>query len=107
VTAATNAAGLKIGHRDVLAAAVKAIGGAERPGQVVMADAIAETLGIRPSSPGPGGHWDREITGLSGSGAALARPESSERIVVATATLALQSQLANNDIPAAVDAIEA
>ena len=30
-----------------------------------------------------------------------------ERIVVATATLALQSQLANNDIPAALDAVEA
>ena len=29
-----------------------------------------------------------------------------KRIVVATATLALQSQLANNDIPAAVDAVE-
>ena len=29
-----------------------------------------------------------------------------KRIVVATATLALQSQLANNDIPAAVDALE-
>jgi ATP-dependent DNA helicase DinG len=29
-----------------------------------------------------------------------------KRIIVATATLALQSQLANNDIPAAVDAIE-
>lgn len=30
-----------------------------------------------------------------------------ERIVVATATLALQSQLADNDIPAALDAVEA
>jgi ATP-dependent DNA helicase DinG len=30
----------------------------------------------------------------------------SKRIVVATATLALQSQLVNNDIPAAVDAVE-
>src|SRR6187200_2517635 len=31
----------------------------------------------------------------------------SERIVIGTATLALQSQLANNDIPAALDAVEA
>ena len=30
-----------------------------------------------------------------------------ERIVVATATLALQTQLATNDIPAALDAVEA
>ena len=33
--------------------------------------------------------------------------KSTDRIVVATATLALQSQLANNDIPAALDAVEA
>ena len=33
--------------------------------------------------------------------------QPTERIVVATATLALQSQLANNDIPAALDAVEA
>ncbi|HYP46864.1 MAG TPA: ATP-dependent DNA helicase [Propionibacteriaceae bacterium] len=32
--------------------------------------------------------------------------ESSERILIATATLALQSQLAANDIPAALDAVE-
>ena len=35
---------LEVDHRDVLAAAVKAIGGTERPGQVEMADAIAECL---------------------------------------------------------------
>jgi len=32
---------VEVGHRDVLAAAVEAIGGTERPGQVEMADAIA------------------------------------------------------------------
>src|SRR5688500_13284260 len=31
---------------------------------------------------------------------------SRERIVIATATLALQSQLADNDIPAALDAVQ-
>ncbi len=40
------ASSLTVGHRDVLAAAVKAIGGTERPGQVEMADAIARVLGI-------------------------------------------------------------
>ena len=34
----------EVGHADVLAAAVKAIGGTERPGQVHMADAVAECL---------------------------------------------------------------
>jgi ATP-dependent DNA helicase DinG len=44
VTGATKASGLTVGHRDVLAAAVNGIGGTERPGQVEMADAIAESL---------------------------------------------------------------
>jgi ATP-dependent DNA helicase DinG len=107
VTAAIKAAGLEVGHRDVLAAAVKAIGGAERPGQVAMADAIAECLDS-----------DRHLLVQAGTGTGkslgylapallwlVRHPD--ERIVVATATLALQSQLATNDIPAAVDAVEA
>jgi len=44
MTAATKASSLAVGHRDVLAAAVRAIGGTDRPGQVEMADAVAESL---------------------------------------------------------------
>jgi ATP-dependent DNA helicase DinG len=107
VTGAIKAASsLEAGHRDVLAAAVKAIGGTERPGQVEMADAIAECL-----------ESDHHLLVQAGTGTGkslgylapvllwLAR-HPGKRIIVATATLALQSQLANNDIPAAVDAIE-
>jgi ATP-dependent DNA helicase DinG len=97
---------LEVDHRDVLAAAVKAIGGTERPGQVEMADAIAECL-----------ESDHHLLLQAGTGTGkslgylapvllwLVR-HPGKRIVVATATLALQTQLANNDIPAAVDAVE-
>jgi len=44
MTAPTKASSLDVGHRDVLAAAVRAIGGTDRPGQVEMADAVAESL---------------------------------------------------------------
>jgi ATP-dependent DNA helicase DinG len=100
------ASSLEAGHRDVLAAAVKAIDGTERPGQVEMADAIAECL-----------ESDHHLLVQAGTGTGkslgylapvllwLVR-HPGKRIIVATATLALQSQLANNDIPAAVDAIE-
>jgi ATP-dependent DNA helicase DinG len=107
VTGAIKAASsLEAGHRDVLAAAVKAIGGTERPGQVEMADAIAECL-----------ESDHHLLVQAGTGTGkslgylapvllwLVR-HPGKRIIVATATLALQSQLANNDIPAAVDAID-
>ena len=96
----------EVGHADVLAAAVKAIGGTERPGQVHMADAVAECL-----------ESDHHLLIQAGTGTGkslgylapvllwLVR-HPGKRIVVATATLALQSQLANNDIPAALDAVE-
>ena len=43
-------------HRDVLAAAVEGIHGSERPGQVEMADAIADSLDTAPQSgEGDGG----------------------------------------------------
>jgi ATP-dependent DNA helicase DinG len=92
-------------HRDVLAAAVAEIDGQERPGQVAMADAVADSLAS-----------GRHLLVQAGTGTgkslgylapALVRlTQSSDRILIATATLALQSQLANNDIPAALDAVE-
>src|SRR4029450_539408 len=91
------------GHRDVLAAAVKAIGGTERPGQVEMADAIAECL--------ESGHHLLVQAG-TGTGKSLGYlapvllwlvRHPGKRIIVATATLAPQSQVGHNDIPAAVD----
>jgi ATP-dependent DNA helicase DinG len=106
VTGATKAAGLTVGHRDVLAAAVKAIGGTDRPGQVEMADAIAASLESGRHLLVQAGTGTGKSLGYLAPALLWLVEHPGERIVVATATLALQSQLANNDIPAALDAIE-
>jgi ATP-dependent DNA helicase DinG len=107
VTRAIKAAGSReVGHRDVLAAAVKAIGGTERPGQVQMADAIAECLESDQHLLVQAGTGTGKSLGYLAPALLWLVRHPNERIVVTTATLALQSQLANNDIPAAVDAVE-
>ena len=106
MTGATKAAGLTVGHRDVLAAAVKAIGGTDRPGQVEMADAIAASLESGRHLLVQAGTGTGKSLGYLAPALLWLVEHPGERIVVATATLALQSQLANNDIPAALDAIE-
>ena len=97
---------LEVDHRDVLAAAVKAIGGTERPGQVEMADAIAECLESDHHLLVQAGTGTGKSLGYLAPALLWLVRHPGKRIVVATATLALQSQLANNDIPAAVDAVE-
>jgi ATP-dependent DNA helicase DinG len=97
---------LEVDHRDVLAAAVKAIGGTERPGQVEMADAIAECLESDHHLLVQAGTGTGKSLGYLAPALLWLDRHPGKRIVVATATLALQSQLANNDIPAAVDALE-
>lgn len=92
-------------HGLILAAAVGEIHGEARPGQQAMADAVAETLkgGVHllvQAGTGTG-------KSLGYLAPALARcVDTDERIVVATATLALQAQLASKDIPTALDAVE-
>jgi ATP-dependent DNA helicase DinG len=107
VTAVTKSSGVEVGHRDVLAAAVKAIGGTDRPGQVEMADAIAESLESGQHLLVQAGTGTGKSLGYLAPALLWLIRHPGERIVVATATLALQAQLANNDIPAAVDAVEA
>jgi ATP-dependent DNA helicase DinG len=97
---------LEVDHRDVLAAAVKAIGGTERPGQVEMADAIAQCLESDHHLLVQAGTGIGKSLGYLAPALLWLDRHPGKRIVVATATLALQSQLANNDIPAAVDAVE-
>jgi ATP-dependent DNA helicase DinG len=97
---------LEVDHCDVLAAAVKAIGGTERPGQVEMADAIAECLESDHHLLVQAGTGTGKSLGYLAPALLWLVRHPGKRIVVATATLALQSQLANNDIPAAVDAVE-
>lgn len=97
---------LEVGHRDVLAAAVEAIGGTERPGQVAMADAIAECLDSDHHLLVQAGTGTGKSLGYLAPALLWLVRHPNKRIVVTTATLALQSQLANNDIPAALDAVE-
>ena len=79
----------------VLHAAVEAIGGIERPGQVTMAEAVREALES-------GTHL--LVQAGTGTGKSLAYLVPSllrgKRVVVATATLNLQHQLVERDIPA-------
>lgn len=86
--------------KDLLAAAVEALGGHERPGQVLMAEAVSQAMST---------HQHLLVQAGTGTGKslgylvpALVHPE---RVVVATATLALQHQLVERDIPALVEAV--
>src|SRR4029453_16884510 len=106
MTAPTKASSLDVGHRDVLAAAVRAIGGTDRPGQVEMADAVAESLESNDHLLVQAGTGTGKSLGYLAPALLWLIRHPGERMVVATATLALQRQLATNDIPAALDAIE-
>src|SRR5687768_11239689 len=88
--------------KTVLHAAVEAVGGTERPGQVVMAEAVREALES-------GTHL--LVQAGTGTGKSLAYLVPSllrgKRVVIATATLNLQHQLVERDIPALKDAARA
>lgn len=80
---------------EVLHAAVDSLGGVERPGQVQMADAVADALES-------GTHL--LVQAGTGTGKSLGYLVPSllhgKRVVVATATLGLQHQLVQRDLPA-------
>ncbi|WP_240181649.1 ATP-dependent DNA helicase [Nocardioides sp. 616] len=85
---------------EVLGAAVTALGGQERAGQVQMAQAVSTAM-----------HDGRHllVQAGTGTGKSLAYLVPSllhgQRVVVATATLALQHQLVERDIPRLVEAV--
>lgn len=85
--------------REVLGAAVAAVGGSERPGQVQMAEAVTEAMES-------GKHL--MVQAGTGTGKSLGYLVPAllhhDRVVIATATLALQHQLVERDIPALVEA---
>ncbi len=87
--------------REVLAAAVEALGGEERPGQIQMAEAVARAMTSAEHLLVQAG---------TGTGKSLAYLVPAllhhRRVVVATATLALQHQLVERDIPALLEAAE-
>jgi ATP-dependent DNA helicase DinG len=86
------------GVPELLAAAVSGIGGAERPGQVAMAEAVEKSLR-------DGGHL--AVQAGTGTGKSLAylvpaiahAMSTGTAVVVATATIALQRQLIDRDLP--------
>ncbi|MEW1656229.1 MULTISPECIES: ATP-dependent DNA helicase [unclassified Streptomyces] len=85
---------------DLLHAAVTAVGGSERPGQVAMAEAVAEAVDdqahlLVQAGTGTGKSLGYLVPALA----------HGERVVVATATLALQRQLVERDLPRTVEAL--
>jgi ATP-dependent DNA helicase DinG len=90
---------------DLLHAAVAGVGGVERPGQVAMAHAVAEAIES-------GEHL--LVQAGTGTGKSLAylvpavlhAVDTGSTTVVATATLALQAQVVDRDMPRVVEALE-
>ncbi|WP_395695874.1 ATP-dependent DNA helicase [Nocardioides sp.] len=87
--------------RELLGTAVAALGGEERPGQVAMAEAVTRAM------------EEQEhllVQAGTGTGKSLAYLVPSllhrDRVVVATATLALQHQLVERDLPRLVEALK-
>ncbi|MFJ1929159.1 MULTISPECIES: ATP-dependent DNA helicase [unclassified Streptomyces] len=85
---------------ELLHAAVTAVGGTERPGQAAMANAVAEAVDdqshlLVQAGTGTGKSLGYLVPALA----------HGERVVVATATLALQRQLVERDLPRTVDAL--
>ena len=87
--------------RLALAAAVEAIGGSSREGQIEMAEAVANALSDR---------HHLMVQAGTGTGKSLAYLVPAlvhgKRVLVATATLALQRQLVERDLPKIVPALE-
>ena len=89
------------GVRRVLEQAVTALGGQERAGQVQMAEAVTEAMT-------EGRHLLVQAGTGTGKSLGYLVPAllHDKRVVVATATLALQHQLVERDLPRLVEAVE-
>ncbi|MFJ4415700.1 ATP-dependent DNA helicase [Streptomyces sp. NPDC088925] len=85
---------------ELLHAAVAAVGGTERPGQVAMAEAVEAAID-------DGSHLLVQAGTGTGKSLGYLVPALAhgERVVVATATLALQRQLVERDLPRTVEAL--
>jgi ATP-dependent DNA helicase DinG len=90
----------------ILAAAVRGIDGAQRPGQHQMAAAVGEALAGGEHLLVQAGTGTGKSLGYLAPALAQLVQAPDDRIVVATATLALQAQLARKDIPTALAACE-
>ncbi|MFI0820308.1 ATP-dependent DNA helicase [Streptomyces sp. NPDC021098] len=85
---------------DLLHAAVTAVGGTERPGQTAMAEAVAEVIDDNSHLLVQAGTGTGKSLGYLVPALAHGEP-----VVIATATLALQRQLVERDLPRTVDAL--
>ena len=87
--------------REVLSKAVEALGGQQRDGQVQMADEVAEAMS-------EGRHLLVQAGTGTGKSLGYLVPAMlhDKRVVVATATLALQHQLVERDLPRLVEAVK-
>ena len=91
--------------QDLLAAAVASIGGAPRPGQQKMADAVTEAMEQS---------THLAVQAGTGTGKSLAylvpaarhATQTNVPVIVSTATIALQRQLVERDLPRLSDALE-
>lgn len=85
---------------ELLHAAVTAVGGVERPGQVAMAEAVEAAVD-------DGSHLLVQAGTGTGKSLGYLVPALAhgERVVVATATIALQRQLVQRDLPRTVEAL--
>ncbi|MFR9673394.1 ATP-dependent DNA helicase [Streptomyces sp. TR02-1] len=85
---------------ELLHAAVEAVGGTERPGQVQMAQAVADAVT-------EGSHLLVQAGTGTGKSLGYLVPvlAQGDRAVIATATLALQRQLVERDLPRTVEAL--
>ncbi len=90
----------------ILTAAIEAIEGDERPGQTEMAAEVARTIDSGEHLLVQAGTGTGKSLGYLAPALAALSENPEGRVVIATATLALQAQLANKDIPAAVAACE-
>lgn len=89
---------------DLLTAAVSGVGGSTRPGQVEMAHAVERAIGTQThllvqAGTGTGKSLAYLVPSISHA-VAMSRP-----VVVATATIALQAQIVDRDLPRIADAL--
>ena len=89
--------------RDLLSTAVSEVGGQERPGQTTMAEAVDQAMRDELHLLVQAGTGTGKSLGYLAP-ALVYSIEKGTQVIVATATLALQTQLAHKDIPAILDA---
>jgi len=91
----------------ILDAAVASIGGSAREGQVDMCREVSEAFESGEHVLVQAGTGTGKSLGYLAPAFAHVLNSPSSRVVVATATLALQTQLATKDVPVIIDAVEA